>query len=88
MRDIGFDKAEVNREKVLFERLMVELSRDKPLREVELSAEEPCTLVCPPNIAHVFFNASGNSESFLLLAYTNRQYDPADTIPYDLGDYL
>ena len=34
------DKAEVQREKVLFERLMAELSADKPLREVELSAEE------------------------------------------------
>ena len=34
------DKAEVNREKVLFERLMAELSEDIPLRDVELSAEE------------------------------------------------
>lgn len=34
------DKAEVNREKVVFEGLMAELSDDIPLREVELSAEE------------------------------------------------
>jgi GTP-binding protein YchF len=34
------DKVEVNREKVLFERLMVELSENTPLRDVEFSAEE------------------------------------------------
>jgi GTP-binding protein YchF len=34
------DKAELAREKALFERLMAALSEDTPLREVELSAEE------------------------------------------------
>ncbi|MFN2235640.1 MAG: DUF933 domain-containing protein, partial [Anaerolineales bacterium] len=34
------DKAEVSREKALFERLMAVLSENIPLREVELSAEE------------------------------------------------
>ncbi len=34
------DKAEVNREKVLFERIMAFLSEDKPLREMDLTPEE------------------------------------------------
>ncbi len=38
------DKAEVSREKTIFERLMAELSENTPLRDVELSAEEHKTI--------------------------------------------
>ncbi|HFU77826.1 MAG TPA: cupin domain-containing protein [Epsilonproteobacteria bacterium] len=43
-----------------------------------LSADEPRTIVVPPNIAHAFKNVQ--EEPFLLLAYTDELYDPEDTI--------
>jgi ribosome-binding ATPase YchF (GTP1/OBG family) len=38
------DKADVNHEKMLFERLMVELSENIPLRDVELGSDETKTI--------------------------------------------
>ena len=49
---------------------------------IELSADEPKTIVIPPGVAHAFLNTE--VEPFLLLAYTDELYDPVDTIPYPL----
>jgi len=45
---------------------------------ISLSADEPKTIVIPPNIAHAFLNTQ--EEPFLLLAYTDELYKPVDTI--------
>jgi len=49
---------------------------------IELSENEPKTIVIPPGVAHAFLNTE--EEPFLLLAYTDELYDPVDTIPYSL----
>ena len=49
---------------------------------IPLSAEDPKTVVIPPNVAHAFINTQ--EEPFLLLAYTDELYDPVDTIPTNL----
>lgn len=49
---------------------------------IELSADEPKTIVIPPGVAHAFLNRE--EEPFLLLAYTDELYDPLDTIPHSL----
>ena len=49
---------------------------------IKLSADEPKTIVIPPNVAHAFINTK--EEPFLLLAYTDVLYDPVDTIPTEL----
>ena len=49
---------------------------------IKLSADEPKTIVVPPNVAHAFINTK--EEPFLLLAYTDVLYDPVDTIPTEL----
>lgn len=51
-------------------------------REIKLRFEDAKTVFVPNNIAHAFFNES--DEDFILLAYTDRLYDPADTIAYQL----
>ena len=54
----------------------------KEVMILELCADTPKTVVIPPNVAHAFLNPQ--EEPFLLLAYTDELYDPADTIPTDL----
>lgn len=49
---------------------------------IDLSADEPKTIVIPPGVAHAFLNTE--EKPFLLLAYTDELYDPQDTIPYTL----
>ena len=49
---------------------------------IKLSSDEPKTIVIPPGVAHAFLNTK--EEPFLLLAYTDELYDPADTIPCTL----
>ncbi len=49
---------------------------------IKLSGSEPKTIVIPPGVAHAFLNTE--EEPFLLLAYTDELYDPADTIPCTL----
>ncbi len=49
---------------------------------IELLDNEPKTIVIPPGVAHAFLNTE--EEPFLLLAYTDELYDPADTIPCPL----
>lgn len=49
---------------------------------ISLSFEDALTVFVPNNVAHLFVNA-GESD-FILLAYTDKLYDPADTIAYPL----
>lgn len=49
---------------------------------IMLSADIPQTIVIPPYVAHAFVNTK--EEPFLLLAYTDELYDPADTIAVTL----
>ena len=50
--------------------------------EIKLRFEDAKTVFVPSNVAHAFFNES--DEDFILLTYTDRLYDPADTIAYKL----
>lgn len=50
--------------------------------EIELSLDKAQTILIPNNVAHKISNISDSD--FILLAYTDRLYDPADTIPYNL----
>ena len=50
--------------------------------EIKLCFDDAKTVFVPCNIAHAFYNES--SKEFILLAYTDRLYDPADTISYKL----
>ena len=49
-------------------------------REIEMSLEKAITIFIPNNVAHIVVNNS--DENFILLAYTDRLYDPADTIAH------
>ena len=50
--------------------------------ELNFSASEPVTLYVPPGIAHTFRNLSRPPEPMILVAYSDRPYDPADTVLY------
>jgi dTDP-4-dehydrorhamnose 3,5-epimerase-like enzyme len=50
--------------------------------EIELSAEKPETIFIPPFVAHSIENRY--YEDCVLCAYTDKQYDPQDTINYNL----
>ena len=47
---------------------------------IQLSALTPKTIYIPSKIAHIFVNIGEND--FILLAYTDRLYDPTDTISF------
>jgi len=49
-----------------------------------LDGRAPVTLYVPAGVAHAFRSLGKNHEPMLLAAYTDRLYDPADTIPYFL----
>jgi len=49
-------------------------------REIELSLEGAKTVFIPNNVAHVVVNEG--DRDFILLAYTDRQYDPTDTVAW------
>ena len=49
-------------------------------RDIDLSLDKAITVFIPNNVAHVVVNNSDND--FILLAYTDKLYDPTDTIPY------
>lgn len=53
-------------------------------KDIELSLESATTVFIPNNVAHIVVN-NGNSD-FILLAYTDKLYDPADTIAYDITE--
>jgi oxalate decarboxylase/phosphoglucose isomerase-like protein (cupin superfamily) len=49
--------------------------------DLRLSASRPETVYIPPGIAHVFINEPSATEDLIVVAYTDRLYDPADTVP-------
>ena len=49
-------------------------------RDIEMSLEKAITVFIPNNVAHVVVNNS--DKNFILLAYTDKLYNPADTIPF------
>jgi len=51
-------------------------------RDIEMSLEKAITVFIPNNVAHVVVNNS--DKDFILLAYTDKLYDPADTIAYKI----
>lgn len=51
-------------------------------RGIPMSLKTAQMVFIPNNVAHTVVN-SGEAD-FVLLAYTDRQYDPADTIPYEI----
>ena len=50
--------------------------------DIEMSLEKAITVFIPNNVAHIVINAGDSN--FILLAYTDRLYDPKDTIPYSV----
>lgn len=49
-------------------------------RDIEMPFEKAQTVFVPNGVAHIVIN-NGN-KNFILLAYTDKLYDPADTIPF------
>lgn len=49
-------------------------------REIEMKFEDAITVFIPNNVAHIVVNNS--NKDFILLAYTDKLYDPKDTIAY------
>jgi dTDP-4-dehydrorhamnose 3,5-epimerase-like enzyme len=50
--------------------------------DIEMSLAKAITVYIPNNVAHIVENNS--DEDFILLAYTDKLYDPKDTIPYKI----
>lgn len=50
--------------------------------DIEMSLEKAITVFIPNMVAHVVVNV-GECD-FILLAYTDKLYDPKDTIPYEV----
>lgn len=51
-------------------------------RDIEMSLEKAITVFIPNNVAHIVKNNS--DKEFILLAYTDKLYDPKDTISYSI----
>lgn len=49
---------------------------------IEMSLEKSITVFIPNNVAHIVVNNS--DKDFILLAYTDKLYDPKDTITYKI----
>jgi oxalate decarboxylase/phosphoglucose isomerase-like protein (cupin superfamily) len=54
-------------------------------RTIRVVAADPVTIYVPPGVAHAFRNTSSDEE-MLLIAFSDRSYDPADTLAYALGE--
>ena len=50
--------------------------------DIEMPFEKAQTVFIPNNVAHVVVNNS--DKDFILLAYTDKLYDPSDTIAYHI----
>lgn len=50
--------------------------------DIEMSLEKAITVFIPNNVAHIVVNNC--DKDFILLAYTDKLYDPADTIVYTI----
>lgn len=51
-------------------------------RDIDMSLEKAITVFIPNNVAHIVKNNS--DKEFILLAYTDKLYDPKDTISYTI----
>ena len=51
-------------------------------RDIDMSLEKAITVFIPNNVAHIVVNSSDSN--FILLAYTDKLYDPKDTIAYTI----
>lgn len=51
-------------------------------REIKMPFEKAQTVFIPNGVAHIVVNNS--DKNFILLAYTDKLYDPADTIPFSI----
>lgn len=51
-------------------------------RDIDMSLEKAITVFIPNNVAHVVVNSS--DDDFILLAYTDKLYNPKDTIVYTI----
>lgn len=51
-------------------------------RDIEMPFEKAQTVFIPNKVAHVVVNNGDNN--FILLAYTDKLYDPVDTLPYNI----
>jgi dTDP-4-dehydrorhamnose 3,5-epimerase-like enzyme len=60
--------------------LLLEDISSKEKLYIELDSENPQTIYVPNQIAHSFENIS--PEPYMLVTYTDKLYDPADTINY------
>ena len=49
-------------------------------RDIEMSLEKAITVFVPNNVAHIVVN--NGDDDFTLLAYTDKLYDPVDTISF------
>ena len=50
--------------------------------DIEMPFEKAQTVFIPNNVAHIVVNNS--DKNFILLAYTDKLYDPSDTIAYHI----
>ena len=50
--------------------------------DIEMPFEKAQTVFIPNNVAHIVVNNS--DKNFILLAYTDKLYDPSDTITYHI----
>lgn len=50
------------------------------VKEISMSLEKAITVFIPNNVAHIVVNDS--DKDFILLAYTDKLYDPKDTIAH------
>ena len=64
--------------------VIVEDIKTKERLQFVLDANNPKTLYCPVDIAHVFINKKDAKEDFILIAYADKQYIPNDTVMYEL----
>ena len=51
-------------------------------RDIDMSLEKAITVFIPNNVAHIVVN--NGDKNFILLAYTDKLYEPADTIAYTI----
>lgn len=51
-------------------------------KEIPMNLEQAILVFVPNNVAHEFMNVGDNN--MIILAYTNKLYDPKDTIAYKL----
>ncbi|MEY2822248.1 MAG: hypothetical protein RL105_1820 [Verrucomicrobiota bacterium] len=50
--------------------------------DLHMSASQPASVCVPPGLAHVFINDAEDGLDLVIVAYTDRPYEPADTVPH------